>query len=76
MTRERHPDFEFVRAVGLKCAYNIFGMEYVEYILNHLSGDKFGSTELEISSAQLLLVRTYFLPSSPDWIYIENSVLV
>lgn len=48
---------EFLQLLSMKCSYNLFGLEHVRCIFDHLLGDRFGKKHLEDSSVQLLLVR-------------------
>jgi sister-chromatid-cohesion protein PDS5 len=56
---DRHPHFEFLCLLSSKCSHNIFGSEHIQYILEHLSGNRYGNKLLEVSSAKLLLVRKH-----------------
>lgn len=56
----KHQNFEFLRTLSSKCSYNIFSAAHVCCILDDLSGNSPGKTNLEASSVRLLLVRRFF----------------
>ncbi|KAF3974294.1 hypothetical protein CMV_002369 [Castanea mollissima] len=60
---DRHPHFEFLSSLSSKCSHNIFGSEHIQCILEHLSGDRYGTKLLEASSAKLLLAIISIFPS-------------
>jgi len=59
---EKHPHFEFLEALSLKCSNSIFGSEHVHYILNHVSASRYTHNDLEGSLVNLLYVRFLALP--------------
>lgn len=61
MIGERHPHFEFLQSLSKKCLFNIFSSEHVRCILEHISSNRVGNKHLEVSSFDLLLVRTMLL---------------
>lgn len=54
---------EFLQLLSMKCSYNLFGLEHVRCIFDHLLGDRFGKKHLEDSSVQLLLTILSAFPS-------------
>nr|XP_023895228.1 sister chromatid cohesion protein PDS5 homolog A isoform X3 [Quercus suber] len=60
---DRHPHFEFLSSLSSKCSHNIFGSEHIQCILEHLSGNRYGTKLLEASSAKLLLAIISIFPS-------------
>ncbi|CAN4099678.1 unnamed protein product [Withania somnifera] len=54
---------EFLQLLSMKCSFNLFGLEHVRCIFDHLSGDRFGNKHLEVSSVQLLLTILSAFPS-------------
>lgn len=54
---------EFLQLLSMKCSFNLFGLEHVRCIFDHLSGDRFRNKHLEDSSVQLLLTILSAFPS-------------
>ncbi|KAM7514857.1 hypothetical protein LguiA_004440 [Lonicera macranthoides] len=52
----KDPNAGFLELLSTKCLFNIFSMEHVQYILDHLSRDRLGNKHLGDSSIKLLLV--------------------
>ncbi|KAL6962149.1 hypothetical protein U1Q18_037103 [Sarracenia purpurea var. burkii] len=60
---DRNPNFGFLRLLSTKCLFNLFNSEHVYCILDHLLNGKFGNTNLEDSTAKLLLAIVSAFPS-------------
>ncbi|GLJ40362.1 hypothetical protein SUGI_0830400 [Cryptomeria japonica] len=60
---ERHPQYEFLKTLYLKCSYILFGMEHVQAVLSHSYGYKTASNQnLKIAGIDLLLKILSFFP--------------
>lgn len=60
---DKHPLYEFLRVLSLKCSFNLFGSEHVHHILSNLSRLNNGHTHLEASEIDLLLNVVSICPS-------------
>ncbi|PIA47377.1 hypothetical protein AQUCO_01400210v1 [Aquilegia coerulea] len=60
---KKHPLYEFLRVLSLKCSCNIFGSEHVRLILSDLSEKNLVNKHLEKSSVNLLLNVVSISPS-------------
>ncbi|XP_055832582.1 sister chromatid cohesion protein PDS5 homolog B isoform X3 [Solanum dulcamara] len=63
MTGNKNLHTEFLQLLPMKCSFNLFGLEHVRCIFDHLSDDRFGSKHLEDSAVQLLLTILSAFPS-------------
>ncbi|XP_076919857.1 sister chromatid cohesion protein PDS5 homolog B-like [Bidens hawaiensis] len=55
-------DFEFLQSLATKCSLNIFSSDHVKCILDHLSEDKFGQSNLKKACVSLLMIIVTVFP--------------
>ncbi|XP_022131924.1 sister chromatid cohesion protein PDS5 homolog A isoform X2 [Momordica charantia] len=63
MIGSKHPHFEFLKSLSLKCSHNLFSTEHVRYALDCILSNRLGNKHLEASASKLLLAIINTFPS-------------